>query len=619
MKHIIYALMAAAAVTLAGCDDALDTTNYSKYDTSTFPTSQKDAEQIVTSIYNRLGEVYKAPEGATIFIHDLASDEMLGGGSTSNTGAQGLDRLMYVSLDNSTVQSTWKTMYEIVFRSNYAIEQIPQIDNAAFQSTEWKNYLLGQAYFMRAWAHWEMTNLYETFPLLTSTEVANNPRSEVETIYTSIKDDLTKAIELMPARYGYSREDGLAGRATRYAAEALMGRIWLFYTGFYEKGDLAGLTRQEVISMLKDCRDNSGFGLEDDPREIWPYTNDYSSGIAFGTDFGTYASRNGLHWVGNHSKETVWACHFTLMLGHSNTNYNRMGEYFGLRNPKSTADANNYPYGIGYTNGTVNPKLVEDWATDPDYGFDDKRLWGSVLSVDNASEIYGGGSGGNWMAGQPTELPQHTGNDPKEVEKTLFHNKKYIVSTCYSNSDATTIYRNFFYAYGGGLENSNQYDNRNDAIYIRFADVLLMLDELEQTSTGMDRLRVRAGLKPYGSYTFERLQKERRYELAFEGVRFNDLRRWYPKTAGSVISEKQRGAYIQYMGSRVPGGYAEMPGNGLQKRYEETRGFMPVPTKQIILTEQVLTQTPGWGDGYDWQFSNGSLPYPVSYDESLKE
>ncbi|MDE6160703.1 MAG: RagB/SusD family nutrient uptake outer membrane protein, partial [Muribaculaceae bacterium] len=484
MKHIIYALMAAAAATLAGCDDALDTTNYSKYDTSSFPTSQKDAEQIVTSIYNRLGEVYKAPEGATIFIHDLASDEMLGGGSTSNTGAQGLDRLMYVSLDNSTVQGTWKTMYEIVFRSNYAIEQIPQIDDAAFQSAEWKSYLLGQAYFMRAWAHWEMANLYETFPLLTSTEVANNPRSEVETIYTSIKNDLIKAIELMPARYGYSREDGLAGRATRYAAEALMGRIWLFYTGFYEKGDLAGLTRQEVISMLKDCRDNSGFGLEDDPREIWPYTNDYSSGIAFGTDFGTYASRNGLHWVGNHSKETVWACHFTLMLGHSNTNYNRMGEYFGLRNPKSTADANNYPYGIGYTNGTVNPKLVEDWATDPDYGFDDKRLWGSVLSVDNASEIYGGGSGGNWMAGQPTELPQHTGNDPKEVEKQLFPNKKYIVSTCYSNSDATTIYRNFFYAYGGGLENSNQYDNRNDAIYIRFADVLLMLDELEQTSTG---------------------------------------------------------------------------------------------------------------------------------------
>ncbi len=619
MKHQIYALLMAGACALAGCDDALDTVNYSKYDTSSFPTSQKDAEQIVTSIYNRLGEVYKAPEGATIFIHNLAGDEMFGGGSTSNSGAQGLDRLMYSSLDNSTVQGTWKTMYEIVFRSNYAIEQIPLIPDAEFAVAGWKDYLLGQAYFMRAWANWEMASLYETFPLLTSTEVANLPRSGVDEIYTAIKDDLLLAIDLMPARYGYSREDGMAGRATRYAAQALLGRVWLFYTGFYSKPDLAGLGRDKVVAMLKDCRDNSGFGLEDDPREIWPYTNEFSSGFAFNTDFDTYASRNGLHWVGNHSKETIWACHFTLMLGHSNTNYNRMGEYFGLRNPKSAPNAENYPYGIGYTNGTVNPRMVEDWATDPDYGFDDKRLWGSVLSVDNASEIYGGGSGGSWMAGQPTELPQHTGNDPKEVEKTLFHNKKYIVSTCYSGSDASTIYKNFFYAYGGGLENSNQYDNRNDAIYIRYADVLLMLDELEQTSAGMDRLRVRAGLKPYGSYTFERLQKERRYEFVFEGVRFNDLRRWYPATAGAVISDNQRGAYIQYMGARVPGGYAEIAGNGLQKRYEETRGFMPVPSKQIILTEQVLTQTPGWGDGFDWQFSNGSLPYPVSYDESLKE
>lgn len=146
-----------------------------------------------------------------------------------------------------------------------------------------------------------------------------------------------------------------------------------------------------------------------------------------------------------------------------------------------------------------------------------------------------------------------------------------------------------------------------------------MLDELEQSVAGMNRLRSRAGLKPYSGYTFERLQKERRYELAFEGHRFNDLRRWYPQTAGKVISDNQVGAYVQYMGSRVPGGYAEIAGNGLQKRYEETRGFLPVPAKQIILTEQVLTQTPGWDDGAKWMFQNGSLPYPVSYDESLKE
>lgn len=619
MKTIRLLLLMAFGLLMTGCEDELDTVNYSKYDTSTFPKSQKDAEQIVTSIYNRLGEVYKSPEGATLFIHAVASDDMLGGGSTSNSGAQGLDRLMYVSTDNTSVRDTWSIMYEGVFRSNYAIEQIPLLDDALFSSKDWKDYLLGQAYFLRAWYNWEMANLYETFPVLTSTEITNIPRSSVQTVYTQIKDDLLKAIELMPARYGYSAEDGLAGRATKYAAEALLGRIWLFYTGFYGEDNLFGVSKSDVVNYLKDCRDNSKFGLETDPREIWPYTNDYSSGFAFGTDFDTYTSKNNLHWVGNHSKETIWACHFTIMLGHNDTNYNRLGEFFGFRNPKSAANAECYPYGIGYTNGTVNPKFVEAWATDPDYGFADKRLWGSVVSVDNASEIYGGGNGGSWMTGQPTELPLHTGNDPKEVEKTLLHNKKYTISVCYSGIDKSTIYKNFFYAMGGGLENSNQYDNRNDAIYIRYADVLLMLDELEKTSTGMDALRMRAGLEPYGSYTFERLQKERRYEFAFEGLRFNDLRRWYPQNAGQIISDNQVGAYIQYMGSRVPGGYCEIPGNGMQKRYSETRGFLPVPNQQIILTEQVLTQTPGWNDGDDWLFQNGSLPYPVNYDSDLKE
>ena len=63
-----------------------------------------------------------------------------------------------------------------------------------------------------------------------------------------------------------------------------------------------------------------------------------------------------------------------------------------------------------------------------------------------------------------------------------------------------------------------------------------MLDELEQSTTGMNLLRSRAGLNPYAAYSFECLQKERRYELAFEGIRFNDLRRWYPIDAGKIIS-----------------------------------------------------------------------------------
>ena len=161
--------------------------------------------------------------------------------------------------------------------------------------------------------------------------------------------------------------------------------------------------------------------------------------------------------------------------------------------------------------------------------------------------------------------------------------------------------------------NSNQFDNRNDVIFIRYADVLLMLDELEGTVTGMNQLRARAGLQPYDGYTFERLQKERRYELCFEGNRFNDLRRWYPKDAGKIIADNQKGAFIEYRGNVVPGGWCDIPGNGIADRYAKTRGFWMLSNAEIELSDGVLEQTPGFGPDDNWLFGNGDLPYPTKY------
>lgn len=613
MKKLLYSFAIAGALLATSCDDLLDTTNYSKTDTSSFPKTETDAEQILTSCYNTLILLCSNKvESHTVFTHLMMSDELYGAGSTSNIGAQSFDRLM--TSDINFFADAWKDYYMGVFRCNYALQAIPEIPDTEFRSADNKNYLLGQAYFLRAWTYWELTNNFETAPLILTPETVNIPRTSADTIYMQIASDLQDAIKLMPASKGYSSEAGQTGRATKYAAEALLARIWMFYTGFYKKSDLAGISKQQIISYLEDVVNNSKFGLENDPREIWPYTNEWTSGFAYDTDFDTYTSRNNLHWVGNHSKETVWGAHFSYVWYSSGqAGHNRIGEYMGLRNSASSPNALCYPYGIGYTNGSVNPKLVEDWVTDPDYGTKDIRLWGSLFAVDNAEEIYNGGEGGSWWnEGCFVELPNHPGNDSKEVEKSMFHNKKYMVNTAYSDKDKTQLYKNFFYAIPGfNGSNSNQFDNRNDIVYIRFADVLLMLDELKETTTGMNQLRARAGLEPYGAYSFERLQKERRYELAFEGVRFNDLRRWYPETAGDVISKNQVGGFIEYRGKTVPGGYKEISGNGMQKRWKETRGFQMIPSTQIILSEDVLTQTPGFDtdDVKSWLFGNGNLPY----------
>ena len=599
MKKILFTI-AVCFLALVSCeklDNLLDTKNYSKADTSSFPQTEKDAEQLVNSAYSTTHSLYTGSIfKINLFRRMIASDDIYGGGSKSSKETTADDRLLAPSSDED--DSVWNTLYKGLFRCNFALEAISEMDDKLFTGDN-KNWYLGQVHFMRGFYLWEMAERWETFPLTLSTAVENMPKASVDDIYKAIADDLTAAIQLIPAKYGYSKDNNLCGRATKYAAEALMGRVWLFYTGFYRKSDMAGVTKSQVISYLKDCVSNSHFGLEKDQRELWMYSNEYSSGFAYGTDFNTWASRENLHWVGNHSKETVWGIHFS----YTGSGYNRLAEWLGFRNPAQTPNAQSYPYSAGGNgNASVNPLFVKEWYEDPDYGPTDKRFYGTIL-VTNKEKI---ASVYPWYEGE-VELPDFKGHDSKEIERTWFYTKKYQAMAAYSDGAKSSLKKNFFNIVNGAISNSAKSGNKNDAIYIRFADVLLMLDELEETTTGMNQLRARAGLDAYDSYTFERLQKERRYEFATEGMRFNDLRRWYPEKAGEIIEQNQTGGYIEYLGNATT--YQELPGRSFPQRYALTRGFWMIPQAQINLQQGQLEQNNGFKDDQNYLFVDGDLPY----------
>ncbi|MDY6418422.1 MAG: RagB/SusD family nutrient uptake outer membrane protein [Bacteroidales bacterium] len=601
MKKILYTI-AVCFLALVSCeklDSLLDTKNYSKADTSSFPRTEKDAEQLVNSAYSTMHSLYTGSIfKINLFRRMIASDDIYGAGSKSSKETTADDRLLAPSSDEDN--SVWKSFYNGLFRCNFALESISEMDDNLFTGDN-KTWYLGQVHFMRAFYLWEMAERWETFPLTLSTQVENMPKASVDDIYAAIAADLKDAISMIPAKYGYSKDNNLAGRATKYAAEALMGRVWLFYTGFYKKADMAGVTKSQVISWLEDCANTnvSKFDLEKDQRELWMYSNEYSSGFAYGVDFGTWAHKENLHWVGNHSKETVWGVHFS----YTGSGYNRLAEWLGFRNSSQTPNAQSYPYSAGGNgNASVNPLFVKEWYEDKDYGPTDKRFYGTIL-VTNKSKI---AIAYPWYKGD-IELPDFKGHDSKEIERTWFYTKKYQAMAAYSDGAKTTLKKNFFNLVNGAIDNNAKRGNKNDAIYIRFADVLLMLDELKETTTGMNRLRERAGLKPYDSYTFERLQKERRYEFATEGMRFNDLRRWYPETAGQIIEKNQDGGYLEYLGK--PNTYKELEGRSFSQRYALTRGFWMIPQEQINLQQGVLEQNEGFKDGQSYLFVDGDLPY----------
>lgn len=114
-----------------------------------------------------------------------------------------------------------------------------------------------------------------------------------------------------------------------------------------------------------------------------------------------------------------------------------------------------------------------------------------------------------------------------------------------------------------------------------------MQSELKEDATGMNKVRARAGL-PAISYSLKALQNERRHELAFEGLRWNDIRRWH---IAAAALDKQEGVKIWISGKETTN---SRPNYKYSTRYNATAGFQKIPEEIISLSEGRLKQNPGW-------------------------
>jgi hypothetical protein len=120
-----------------------------------------------------------------------------------------------------------------------------------------------------------------------------------------------------------------------------------------------------------------------------------------------------------------------------------------------------------------------------------------------------------------------------------------------------------------------------------------MLAELTGKVSYINEVRARAGVDPIGAYSLEALQNERRFELAFEGLRYNDMRRWGAEYTKAAL-EKQNGSPVFNYGSASTFDVTKLNPKGYSARYDETKGFFPIPQTQIELSKGLLQQVPGW-------------------------
>lgn len=571
MKKILYFAAVAVCASLVSCESFLDTTNYWSKTSDNFPANEVDADQMLTGIYNNLNVSNGNSVYQNHFLWSLAaSDDCLGGGGSNDAVFQAEDLLLNFGANH--YESFYKDRYTGIARANVAIESFP---NCGLPEAKLNQYL-GETYFLRAWYYYELASMFGNIPCpVTSAADATQPQISGEALWGQILQDAKMAAELMPATVA----DRGNGHVDRYAAQALLGRAYLFYSGFYNDEEVSlpngeTLKKSDVQAAITDCVNNSGYSLVPDFHNLWAYTNE----ATVEDELSPYKG-NDYHFVGNGTNpEAMFVIKFNTQPSWGTTiGYTNQAPLFmGIR---AQGDyTTHFPLGEGWGMCPVSPAFVADWkATEPG----DARLDASIINADVWSSYkYGMDNYVQETGYYQTKLINVTARD---ANGEFWHNYNNVLNPGLAWIDDTN--------------NDYQLCCIDDQVMIRFAEVLLMDAELNNNQASFDAVRKRAGLAPK-PITPENIRNERRWELAFEGVRFNDMRRYGEDYAAAAL-DKQEGVKTWHLGVESTN-YASKFNGSYGARYKATKGFVALPSAQIALSasagpEYQYKQNDGWG------------------------
>lgn len=594
MKKIFYIATALCTMGLASCDID-DVENVSEMSQSQFPATDGDAEAVLGGIYQNLNTTHANPQMSFQYYACLASDDQLGGGGTNDKLMQAEDLLCNYNADMTN--QFYIDRYAGIARANTLLGVLGEVSD---ETPDSKKMAMGEAKFLRAFYYYELASMYGNVPLVRNADEADNKQGDVKVLWGQILQDLRDACELLPSGEN-SLNASRTGHIDKYGAEAMLGRAWLFYTGFYCNGtstadlvstnyaplasvelpDGTTMTKQDVIGYIDDCVNNSGYSLVSDFRNLWAYTN------AKTVEDYDYTKGKSLKWVEDDNginPESMFAIKFNKQASWNTTiGYaNGIALHFGVRGGQDYA--NTFPFGQGWGAGPVAPNLVKDWkTTEPT----DMRLEATVQDWStNPNFTYGG----------TADYVQETGYYGKKWSPICAKNDgsfadKNGLRPAYLACFETLMYPGNWDISG---ENNFQLSNIHDLVLIRFADVLLMQSELKEDVTGINKVRARAGLEPISGYSLRALQNERRWEFACEGLRWNDIRRWHIAAQALALQEGQPTYYCGNPDTNTAhnGGYVT--------RYNATAGFAKMPDTQISLG--VVQQNDGWA-GADSEYT----------------
>ncbi|MCF1421567.1 MULTISPECIES: RagB/SusD family nutrient uptake outer membrane protein [Mangrovimonas] len=237
MKYFKHTLMICGMLlTFQACSDYVDLEASEVYqiDADSYFQSEANYQAALIGSYDPLQWLY-----LNTLIGDIASDNSFCGGesATDVIGLQQIDDMTHYP-QNDNLTSIWRWCFEGVNRVNYMEENKNKID------FDGKAALYGEAYFLRSYYYFELVKFFGGVPLITdrrldASDTGTLQRASKEEVYAQIEADLLNAIDVLPA------SQNQAGRVTKSAAQALLGKVYLYQDKFSEAASML----QNVIGL----------------------------------------------------------------------------------------------------------------------------------------------------------------------------------------------------------------------------------------------------------------------------------------------------------------------------------------------------------------------------------
>jgi len=243
-----------------GCsDDYLDNTKVYAEDSESFFNSEADYYNALVAAYDPLQSTF-----INVLMGEIASNNTLCGGesATDVQGYQQVDDMIHTPV-NSQLQNLWSFMFGGVNRAAYIIEFEDKTDFAG------KEVIIGEARFLRAYYNFELVKWFGAIPIkpegrFVVGDEQTIPRSPVEDVYALIEQDLEYAV----ANLSYNAPQ--IGRVTKGAAEALLGKVYLYQDKFTESA-----------TILESVITNGSYSLESDYNKIFESQGENGTGAVF--------------------------------------------------------------------------------------------------------------------------------------------------------------------------------------------------------------------------------------------------------------------------------------------------------------------------------------------------